>query len=169
MPQTSLGLFRHRSLGTNFRAYDWIGLCRAQRVLEFLCNTLVPLSTFSECTHSKAMSNSNMANMTGRKWASWTPFWVYRTFSCFPITCKRWLALIYSISAEHYLLSKENHKMPTLTVVYWLPIHHSFPLIPNTLFPSLIFVLTTSHITFFSYASCLPSPRVWLYVPRNFI
>lgn len=40
--QTSLkGLFRHRSLGTNSRAYDWIGLCRTQRFLEFLRNTLV--------------------------------------------------------------------------------------------------------------------------------
>lgn len=44
VPPTSLkDLFRHRSLGTNSRAYDWIGLCRTQRVLEFLCNMLDPL------------------------------------------------------------------------------------------------------------------------------
>lgn len=43
VPQTSLkGLFRHRSLGTNSRAYDWIGLHRTQRFLEFLCNTVSP-------------------------------------------------------------------------------------------------------------------------------
>lgn len=43
VPQTSLkGLFRYRSLDTNSRAYDWIGLWRTQRFLGFVCNTVSP-------------------------------------------------------------------------------------------------------------------------------